>query len=132
MEFVEGAASRVHLLMVLPRFGDHHHNGFRQRPSRQRQKFQHIVKHGRIAAGGVDDGQQVGQIIAKQFGLEAHLAGVHPVDVAAQRIDLAVVDDVAVRMGTFPTGEGVGAEAGVDQGQAAGQVGFGEVGVVMA
>ena len=49
--------------------------------------------------------------------VEQRLAGVHPVDVAAQRVDLAVVGEVAVRMGQRPGREGVGAEARVHQRQ---------------
>ena len=48
---------------------------------------------------------------------EQALAGRHPVDVAAQRVDLAVVGDVAVRMGARPGGKRVRAEARVDQRQ---------------
>ncbi len=44
------------------------------------------------------------------------LAGMNPVDVAAQGVDLAVVDDVAVGVGALPAGRGVGGVAGVDQG----------------
>ena len=39
----------------------------------------------------------------------------HPVDIAAQRVDLAVVRHVAIRMGAFPAWKGVGAEPRVDQ-----------------
>ena len=42
--------------------------------------------------------------------LEQRLARLHPVDVAAQRVDLAVVGDEAVRMGQRPGRERVGAE----------------------
>ena len=44
------------------------------------------------------------------------MAGVHPVGVALYGVDFAVVDEVAVGVGAVPTGEGVGAEAGVDEG----------------
>ena len=46
---------------------------------------------------------------------EQRLAGAHPVDVAAERVDLAVVRDVAVRMRAIPARERVGAEARVHQ-----------------
>ena len=44
-------------------------------------------------------------------------AGVHPVDVAAQRVDLAVMRDVAIGMRRGPAREGVGAEARMHQGE---------------
>ena len=46
---------------------------------------------------------------------QQRLAGAHPVDVAAQRVDLAVVRDVAVRVRQRPRRERVGAEALVDE-----------------
>ena len=57
------------------------------------------------------------------------LAGPHPVPVAGQGVDLAVVGHVPVGVGQRPRREGVGREAGVDQGQAADQPLVGEVGV---
>ena len=59
---------------------------------------------------------------------EHGLAGAHPVDVAAQGVDLAVVHHVAVGVGTLPAREGVSAEAGVDQGHGVSIVGVGQVG----
>ena len=46
---------------------------------------------------------------------EHRLARGHPVDVAAQRVDLAVVDHVAVRVRQLPGAQRVGAEARVHQ-----------------
>ena len=57
------------------------------------------------------------------------LARVHPVDVAAQRVDLAVVRDEAVRVGAIPRRERVGAEALVHQRERAREVGIGQVAV---
>ena len=53
-------------------------------------------------------------------GLEQRLAGPHPVAVAADGVDLAVVRDVAVRMGQRPRREGVGREPAVHQADGAG------------
>ena len=47
--------------------------------------------------------------------LEQRFARVHPVGVAAHRVDLAVVRDVAIRMRAIPARERVGAEARVHQ-----------------
>ena len=41
------------------------------------------------------------------------LAGPHGVDIAAERVDLAVVAEHALGVGPLPAGEGVGAEARV-------------------
>ena len=55
----------------------------------------------------------------KSFGFEHRLARVHPVDVAAQRVDFAVVRDVTIRMRAVPARESVRAEAGMNQRQRA-------------
>ncbi len=114
---VEGPLGRAHGPVAAPRLRDHHHDRVRQRPAGQHQQFQGIVELGRIAAALVDDRQQLLDVRPEQLGAEHPLPGVHPVDVAAQRVDLAVVAQVAVGMGPGPGREGVGAEARMDQRQ---------------
>ena len=63
----------------------------------------------------LNDREDFFQIVAEQLGFEHALARVHPIDIAAQRVDLAVVDQIAIRMRAFPTRESVGAETRVDQ-----------------
>ena len=58
VEPVEGPPRRVHLVVVLPRLGDHHQHRVRQRPAAQVQQFQALVEAGRVAAGLVQDRQQ--------------------------------------------------------------------------
>ena len=53
------------------------------------------------------------QVVAEQARGELALARLHPVDVAAQRVDLAVVRDVAVGVRARPARERVGREARV-------------------
>ena len=103
--------------MIGPGFRDHHHHGVRQGAAGQDQQFQHVVEHGRIAAVRIDDGQDLVDVFAEGIRLEQGFAGAHPVDVAPQGVDLAVVRDVTVRVGTCPTRESVGAEPGMDQRQ---------------
>ena len=64
-----------------------------------------------------DDRQDLLQIVAEDVGLEQRLARLHPVDVAAERVDLAVVRDEAVGMRQRPRGKRVGAEPLVDERQ---------------
>ena len=59
--------------------------------------------------------------------MEFTFAGAHPVAVAADRVDFAVVGDAAERLGEAPRREGVGGEAGVDQGKTRGQRGVAQV-----
>ena len=51
VELVEGAAGRVHGVVVLPRLRDHHQHGVRQRTAAEVQEFEHLVE-GR-GVGGV-------------------------------------------------------------------------------
>ena len=51
VELVEGAAGRVHGVVVLPRLRDHHQHGVRQRAAAEVEQFQHLVE-GR-GVGGV-------------------------------------------------------------------------------
>ena len=60
-------------------------------------------------------GEELLEVVAEQPGAEHRLARVHPVLVAAEGVDLAVVDQVAVRVRPLPAREGVGAEAGMDE-----------------
>ena len=117
--FVECLLLRAHALVVRPGFGDHHHDGVGQRTTGQHQKLQVIVKHGRVASVRIDDRKDGGQVVPKEGRLEHRLSGVHPVNVAPQRVDLAVVDQIPIGMSPIPAGEGIGAEARMDQGQRA-------------
>jgi hypothetical protein len=113
---VEGLLLRAHRLVPAPGLGDHHHHGLRDGAPRQVEQLEHVVEHGRVRPLEVDHGQDLPDVVAEQVGPHHRLAGVHPVDVAAQGVDLAVVRDVAVGVGAAPGGEGVGGEARVHQG----------------
>ena len=119
---VEGAPLRRHLLVVLPRLRDHHQHRVRQRPAAHVQQFQALVEAGRIAGVLVQDREEpfdppavrgVGDELAGQH----RLAGAHPVAVAPDGVDLAVVRHVPVRVSQWPGRERVGGEPGVHQRQ---------------
>ena len=82
------------------------------------QQLEHLVEAGRVAGPRRADRVDARQVALNQRRLEQRLAGPHPVAVAGQRVDLAVVAQVAVRVGQRPAREGVGREARVHQGQA--------------
>ena len=60
-------------------------------------------------------GRIFSHVVAELRRGELQLAGAHPVAVAAQRVDLAVVREHAVRVSELPAREGVGREARVDE-----------------
>ena len=53
----------------------------------------------------------------KQIALDDPFAGVHPIRVSTQRVDLAVVAHETVRLGAVPGRKRIGAEAGVNHRQ---------------
>ena len=77
----------------------------------QRQKFQTIIELGRVAAIFLDDRENFLEIIAEQLRGQHTLARMHPVFIAAQGIDLTVVNKIAIGMRPSPAGKRIGAEA---------------------
>ena len=125
---VEGPPGRVHRAVVLPRLGDHHQHGVVDGPAAEVEQLQHLVERGRVAGSRGHHGEGPLQPRDEVGGAQG-FAGPHPVPVAGQRVDLAVVGHVAVRVGQGPRREGVGREPRVDEGQPADQPLVGQVGV---
>ena len=118
VELVEGLQLPAHRLVPAPRLGDHHHERVRERAAREEEELEDVVEHRRVRSVGVDDGEDLLEVVSEQLRREHPLPGLHPVDVAAERIDLAVVGDVPVGVGARPAREGVGGEARVNHGEA--------------
>ena len=113
MVFVKILARLGHVFVPFPGLGNHHHDGMRERPAGQCQEFKTVIKILRVAAIFANDRQQFFQVISKNITGDNHLAGVHPVLIATQGIDLTIVAHIAERLRTWPTRKCVGAEAGV-------------------
>ena len=122
VEVVEVAALLGHGLVVFEGLGDHHHEALGEGAAGVEEEFEGVVEGGGVALGGDADGEEVRYFIAEAVGGEDGLAGGHGVDVAAEGVDFAVVADVAVGVGEGPGAEGVGAEAGVDEGEGADEI----------
>ena len=82
----------------------------------QGQQLEHLVERRRVARALGADRQQRADV-AQQLGLELGLAGAHPVAVAVDGVDLAVVREHAQRLRERPGREGVGRVAGVHDGE---------------
>ena len=80
------------------------------------QKLQRIVQHCRIGAIFIDNGNDFAHFILQHIVYHILFTGVHPVHIAADRIDFSVVNDKAIRMRSLPAGKGIGTEPGVDHG----------------
>ena len=114
--FVEGAALFIHQRIAGPGLGNEHHHCMGERIAALHEEFERIVEAGRVRLALIGNRPQLLDVVAKQVGGDGGLAGRHPVDVAAQRVDLAVMGDHAIGMGQRPGREGVGREALMDKG----------------
>jgi hypothetical protein len=118
---VEVAPLGVHGGVVLPRLGDHHEHGVGQAAPAQVEQLDDLVEVHRVRGAGRVDGEDAAQPPGQVLAGELRLAGGHPVAVAADGVDLAVVGDHPVRVGERPRREGVRGEARVDQREGAGE-----------
>ena len=103
----------VHVFVVAPRFRDGHHHGQRQVHAVHHHEFQRVVQHGGVRAVLIDDGQHLGHVIFQIAAAHGLLAGQHGVHIAADGVDLAVVQDKPVGVRPVPAGLGVGGEPAV-------------------
>ncbi len=129
MVLVEGLPQRAHGFVPAPGLRHHHHQGMGQGPARHVEQLEDIVEHRGVRSVQVDDRQHLLQVVPENAGFEKPLAALHPVHVAAQRIDLAVVGDVVVGMGPGPAREGVGGEPRMHHRQPRHKPVFSEIGI---
>ena len=94
---VERPPLGAHRFVVLPRLGNHHEDRVRQRAAVHDEELEHVVEGGRVAQPLARHRQHLAQVLPQGLRAAQRLAGAHPVDVAAQRVDLAVVRHVPVR-----------------------------------
>ena len=125
---VERAPLGGDLGLVLPRLGDHHHDGVRQAAAGEGQEFDDLVERRRVARARRDDRQDRREV-AEHLGLELRLACTHPVAVALDGVDLAVVRDHAERLRERPRREGVRRVPRVHERELRREALVGEVGV---
>ncbi len=117
VELVERAALGVHLGVVLPRLGDHHQHRVRQRPAAHVQQLEDLVERRGVRGARRADREEPLEVAGDHVGGEQRLAGPHPVAVAHDRVDLAVVGDEPERVRQRPARERVGGEPRVHDGQ---------------
>ena len=115
--FVERAHRRIHRRVAGPRLRDHHQHRVRQRAARHDQELEHVVEGRGVATARRNHRQHFLEVVAEDARLEQAFPRLHPVDVAAQRVDFAVVRDETIRMRERPRREGVGREALVNEGK---------------
>ena len=94
----------IHRRILLPRLRHHDHHRMRERMPRHVDVLQAVIKHRRVAPRVIDDRESLHQLrIIRRARLA--LTRIQPVDIPLDRIDLPIVDDVAVRMSARPARE---------------------------
>ncbi len=115
---------------VLPhRFRHQHQLGGRRVAARAADRLEHRVERGGVARASGDHRLDVLRIVAEGEARHADLVAEHPVAVAADGVDLAVVGEAAERLRQPPLREGVGRVTLVEQRDAALEARVGQVGV---
>ena len=115
--FIESLAALVHGGVVFPGFWDHHHHGLADGVARHSEQFEAVIKGGSVGLVGKADGVELLQVGGQYGGRHHPFARLHPVVVALDGVDLAVVRHIAVGVGQRPLGEGVGRKPLVHQAQ---------------
>ena len=105
-----------HAAVVHPRLRDRDHDGKRKLHAAHHHKFQRVVQHRRVRSRRVDRREHLVQLSLEAARLHGLLTGAHLVRISTDRIDLAVVHDKTVRMGSLPARGSVGAEPGMHHG----------------
>ena len=83
----------------------------RQGVARQIHEFQRVIKHRGVTAVRVNNREQFAQLGVEYLGFDHALTRIHPVDVTAHGVDFTIVNQVTVRVRTFPAWESVGRKA---------------------
>ncbi|MPM13783.1 hypothetical protein SDC9_60142 [bioreactor metagenome] len=117
---VEVAHLLGHVVVVLPGLRDHHQHRVRQAATAEIEQLDHGVEGRRVGRRRLTDREEPVERARDQRGVEQRLPGAHPVLVAADGVDLAVVGDHPERVRELPGRESVGGEPGVHHGQRGG------------
>ena len=104
------------VLKPLPGLRQQDHPRQRQREAVHVQKLDGVVQHLAVAAAIQNDGQHPSHFVAQNIRMHGFFPGLHPVMVAPDGVDFAIVQQHPLRMGLAPGREGVGGKAGMHQG----------------
>ena len=106
-----------HLGPLGPGFRDQDRLGHRRRPSGPHQDFKRLVQRRTVGRARLDHRFHIA-LIAREGGLsDVNLVALHPVDIAADRVDLAIMRQHPEGLGQAPFREGVGGIALVEDGK---------------
>ena len=126
---VHGAMIGRHVGVRGRGLGNHHRLDHRQVAMAAHQQLEHVVERRGIGGAGLHDRLQVLDEAAEGLVLEPCLVALHPVDVAQDGVDLAVVREHAEGLRQLPLREGVGRIALVEDREARGEALVEQVGI---
>ena len=101
-----------------------------QRITALAEKLEGVVETGRVRLPLIGDRPEFFYVIAEDGRGDAGLARGHPVDIAAQGVDFAVMGHHAEGMRQLPGGKGVGGKTLMHQRQGGGEIGIRQVFVI--
>ena len=117
MVLVEGAQPRVHVGHVLPGLRDQHRHRVQEVAAGGHEQVESFVQGGGVGADRPNDRYQLMKLVAPDGRCQLGFSRPHPVAVAHEGIDLAVVSDETEGLGEIPVRERVGCEALVEEGE---------------
>ena len=103
-------------VVVGPGLRNRHHDGQRKLHAAHNEEFQRVVQHGGVRTSGIYHRKHLVELSFQMVGRHGLLTGQHFVGISADRVDLTVVNDKTVRMGSLPARIGVGTETGMNHG----------------
>ena len=115
--FVKRALVFGHCLMILPCLRHHHHDDFLQCATGVIKHFQGIVEAAGVGRMRFNNRKQLFNFGTEEFTLHHALARKHPVGVALNSVDFAIVRHESKRLSTVPTGKRIGGKTRVNHGQ---------------
>ena len=130
--FVEPAKFRVHVVVLFPSLGNQHHHRVQHAPTRGHEQLERLVERLRVGTHRPQHRMQLRNGSAPHVRLQCRTTRPHPMLVAEERIDLAVMCDVAERLGNPPVGQRVGRVALMEQRQRRDGLGVCQIGIEAA
>ena len=106
--FIKSAAAFIHQRIAAPCLWHQHHHRMSKRISTRQQQFERIIKAGRIRLTMRNDWPDLVEIRPQQITFHCAAARIHPVHIAANCVDFAIMRDQAERMRQTPAWECVG------------------------
>ena len=103
-------------LAVAPRLGYCNHYGKGKLHTVHYKEFEGIIKHSRVGARGIYNGQNLIHIPLHNGAFHGLLTGKHSVHITPDSVNLTVVEYKAVGVCTLPAGGCIGRKAGVNEG----------------